>query len=398
MNNNGQVSDKGSAYGINDLAIPVYLPSLLFSIGEAGLLPIIPASAESLGADIPTAGVIAGLVMLGTLIADLPAGLVVDRFGERRAMIGASIVATLGILFSVFATNIYVLGLGILIIGMTVSVFALARHSFIAEHVAFSHRARALSLLGGMYRGGAFIGPLIGAGLVASFGVMSVYWLAVIFCGLAAIVLLATKPEKVTRKPRRASGAIWKVVKDERHKFFTVGLAASSLGIVRASRTIGLPLWALYINLPVETAALYIGIAGALDFALFYTSGQVVDRFGRLWAAVPTLAGMAVSLFALTLAQDATGFLIAALALSLSNALGSGLVMVIGADLAPKDARNEFLAFYRLMVDGGIAMTAPAISIMTLMFGLPVALAGVSVITLGGAFGMWKYIPKFEIN
>ena len=45
-----------------------------------------------------------------------------------------------------------------------------------------------------------------------------------------------------------------------------------------------------------------------------------------------------------------------------------------------------------------IAMTAPAISIMTLMFGLPVALAGVSVITLGGAFGMWKYIPKFDIN
>ena len=40
-------------YGIKDLVLPVYLPSLLYSIGEAGLLPIIPASAEKLGADIP---------------------------------------------------------------------------------------------------------------------------------------------------------------------------------------------------------------------------------------------------------------------------------------------------------------------------------------------------------
>jgi hypothetical protein len=36
--------------------------------------------------------------------------------------------------------------------------------------------------------------------------------------------------------------------------------------------------------------------------------------------------------------------------------------------------------------------------VMTLLFGLPIAIAGISVITLGGAFGMWRYIPKFEIN
>jgi hypothetical protein len=72
--------------------------------------------------------------------------------------------------------------------------------------------------------------------------------------------------------------------------------------------------------------------------------------------------------------------------------------MVIGADLAPKDARNEFLAFYRLMIDGGVALTAPAIALMTIAFGLPLAIAGIGVITLGGAIGMWRHIPRFEIN
>jgi MFS family permease len=385
-------------FKIKSLVYPVFLPSFLFAVGEASLIPVIPASAEAFGADLATAGFIAGLGMIGTLFADIPAARVVNFFGERKAMIYAAAVAAAGILFAVFATNMLMLSIGILITGACHAIFGLARHGYIAEVVPVEKRGRALAILGGAFRGGGFVGPLLGAVVISFFDVSAVFWLPVIFSLLAGFVLLTTKPGAMADTPPNQGHSLFFIAKREGYKLRTLGLAATTLTIARTARTIGLPLWALYINLPVETAALYIGIAGALDFALFYTSGQVVDRFGRLWAAVPTLAGMAISLFALTLAQDATGFLIAALALSLSNALGSGLVMVIGADLAPKDARNEFLAFYRLMVDGGIAMTAPAISIMTLLFGLPVALAGISVITLGGAIGMWKYIPKFEIN
>ncbi|CAB4632084.1 unannotated protein [freshwater metagenome] len=385
-------------FKIKSLVYPVFLPSFLFSVGEAALIPVIPASAEGFGADLATAGFIAGLGMLGTLFADIPAARIVNHFGERKAMIYAAAVAATGILFAVFATNMIMLSLGILITGACHAIFGLARHGYIAEVVPVEKRGRSLAILGGAFRAGGFVGPLLGAVVIATIGVSAVFWLPVIFSLLAGFILLSTKPGAMADTPPNQGHSIFFIARRENRKLRTLGLAASTLAIARTARTIGLPLWALYINLPVETAALYIGIAGALDFALFYTSGQVVDRFGRRWAAMPTLTGMAVSLFALTLAHDATGFLLVALALSLSNALGSGLVMVIGADLAPKDARNEFLAFYRLMIDGGVAMTAPALSLMTVIFGLPVAIAGFGVISLAGAVGMWRYIPKFEIN
>ena len=385
-------------FSIKSLLYPVFLPSFLFSIGEASLIPVIPASAEALGADIPTAGIIAGLGMLGTLFADVPAVKFVNYLGERRAMITAAGLAASGILLAVFAANIWMLSIGIFLTGACHAVFGLARHGFIAEAVPLEKRGRALAILGGTFRGGGFVGPLLGAGVVAIWGVSSVYWLPVVFSLLAGAVLLSTKAENFSDTPPNKGYSIFYIAKREGHKLRTLGLAATTLAVARTARTIGLPLWALYIHLPVATAALYIGIAGALDFALFYSSGQLVDKFGRRWAAVPTLAGMALSLFALTFAQDSTGFLIVALALSLSNALGSGLVMVIGADLAPKDARNEFLAFYRLMIDGGVAATAPAMSLLAVAFGLPIAIAGIGLITLTGAFGMWKYIPRFEIN
>ena len=385
-------------FSIKSLLYPVFLPSFLFSIGEASLIPVIPASAEALGADIPTAGIIAGLGMLGTLFADVPAVKFVNYLGERKAMITAAGLAASGILLAVFAANIWMLSIGIFLTGACHAVFGLARHGFIAEAVPLEKRGRALAILGGTFRGGGFVGPLLGAGVVAIWGVSSVYWLPVVFSLLAGAVLLSTNAENFSDTPPNKGYSIFFIAKREGHKLRTLGLAATTLAIARTARTIGLPLWALYIHLPVATAALYIGIAGALDFALFYSSGQLVDKFGRRWAAVPTLAGMALSLYALTFAQDSTGFLIVALALSLSNALGSGLVMVIGADLAPKDARNEFLAFYRLMIDGGVAATAPAMSLLAVAFGLPIAIAGIGLITLTGAFGMWKYIPRFQIN
>jgi MFS family permease len=385
-------------FSIKSLLYPVFLPSFLFAIGEASLIPVIPASAEALGADIPTAGIIAGLGMLGTLFADVPAVKFVNFLGERKAMITAAGMAATGILLALFASNIWMLSIGIFLTGACHAVFGLARHGFITEAVPLEKRGRALAILGGTFRGGGFVGPLLGAGVVELWGISSVYWLPVIFSLLAGAVLLSTKSENFSDTPPNKGYSIFYIAKREGHKLRTLGLAATTLAIARTARTIGLPLWALYIHLPVATAALYIGVAGALDFALFYSSGQLVDKFGRRWAAVPTLAGMALSLFALTFAQESTGFLIVALALSLSNALGSGLVMVIGADLAPKDARNEFLAFYRLMIDGGVAATAPAMALLTIAFGLPMAIAGIGLVTLSGAFGMWKHIPRFEIN
>ena len=82
-------------FKIKSLVYPVFLPSFLFAIGEASLIPVIPASAENFGADLATAGLIAGLGMLGTLFADIPAARIVNYFGERKAMIYAAAVAAL---------------------------------------------------------------------------------------------------------------------------------------------------------------------------------------------------------------------------------------------------------------------------------------------------------------
>lgn len=393
---NGKVADTTSpAKTLKPLLVPVFVPSVLMSIAEYSLLPIIPSSAEKLGASIPLAGFIAGLLMLGVLITDLPAGRLIDRIGERRAMIWGSLAGALGVLLVATSINLWLMGTGTLLLGVGVAIFALARHAFFAEHIPMHFRARALSLLGGTFRAGAFIGPLIGSWLIVTFGVSSVYWFSATACVAAGLVLLYTKPDLIKSTPVSQKGGIWKTAKENRVQLLTLGVGSGILGAIRTTRQIGLPLWALMISLSPAEVSFYIGLAGVLDFALFYTSGQIMDRWGRFWAAVPPLIGLAILHMLMFTVQDGVGFLLMACAMALANGLGSGIILTIGADLAPPHARNEFLASYRLITDLGLASATPALSAVTAGFGLGAAMASFGVLGLVGAGLMWRYIPRF---
>ena len=392
------MSSKKSTFQVRELAIPVYVPSLLFAAGESGLIPLIPASAERLGADIPTAAFVAGLVLIGTLVADLPAATIVNRFGERISMIWAGFIAAAGALLAVFATNIFMIGAGVFLLGMTAAIFGLARHSYIAETAPKEYRARALSILGGMFRLGAFIGPLVGAWIIQNYGIENIFWMSVVFCSLAGIILLTTKPEKMPNTPPNKAGGIWAVAKFEKKKLLTLGVASAMLTFLRTVRHLALPLWALHINLDLSVTALIIGLAGAVDFALFYNGGQVIDKYGRRVAAVPTILAIGIGVACIPFTSDASSFAIVAVALAVANALGSGLVLTIGADLAPEGARNEFLAAFRLLLDGGIAIAAPVISVLTIAVGLSTGLFVVTGVGVIGAYLLNRYLPKYGIR
>ncbi|MEY3484129.1 MAG: hypothetical protein RLZZ218_964, partial [Actinomycetota bacterium] len=268
-----------------ELVLPVYLPSFLFSTAEFGIVPSIPATVFLFTEDLATAGLITGLLMIGRLVADLPAAKLIDYLGERKAMIMAAAAGAIGILPSLFAMNLFMLGIGVFIVGAGSAVFGLARLSWMTEHVPIAIRARALSVLGGMFRAGSFVGPTVAAAIIAMFSVRAVYFLPLVLCSLAVVILLFAKGGEDVAKNSSSLKETLLVARREGKKLATLGVASSILSALRGTRMIGLPLIAVYLTIPTEQASLIIGIAGALDFAMFYLSGQIMDRFGRSFAA-----------------------------------------------------------------------------------------------------------------
>ena len=403
--------------------MPIYLPTLLFSAGEAALVPVLPAIADRLGANLSIAGLVASMLVVGILIGDIPGGWIVSRIGERMSMLWSSVLALFGIGIALIAPNPGVLGLGVFAIGLATSVFALARHAFLTTFVPLSHRARALSTLGGMFRGGAVLGPFITAGLMSiNHDPASAFWLTGGFTLASSLVLiLMPDPEKSFGQVRTHAVRVSKTVtlhetageeealNEVRGMFHTVarnwrvlirlGTAAGLVVALRTGRTVLLPLWAVSIGVNSADTALVLGLASAIDFALFFTSGQLMDRFGRLAAIVPSMLGMAIPLIVLAFTHDASNaalwFVVTALVMGFGNGLGSGINLTLASDLAPRATPAPFLGAFRFTTD---ACGAAAPLIVSGIIGL--ATISAAALTLGalgfvGVAMMLRWVPRY---
>jgi len=394
-------------FNFRSVALSVYLPTILFSTGEGAVLPMIPVMAHGLGASIPFAGVIAAMVVVGELLGDIPAGWFVARFGERASMIGAAGLALAGIALSLLAIGPWLLMIGVLLIGLATSVFALARHAFMTTRVPLRYRARALSALGGIFRAGWFIGPLIAAAVIASTGTpQAAFWIFAIGCASAVVALLVLPdPEKQTGPPPSMTAAeavprpgLFRTIHANRAVLLRVGSGVALVGATRAARITLLPLWALSIGMSEAHTALVIGLAGGLEFALFYTSGQLMDRRGRLWSVMPCMVGLGIGFLALSFLHDVPGreawFTGVSFLLGVANGMGSGIVMTLGADLAPKDNPAAFLGAWRFSSDAGQAASPLLIAALATV-SLSLASGVIGVLALVGAGLLARFIPRY---
>lgn len=404
-------------FSIRDVALAAFLPTALFSIGEGAVIPIIPVLAHNLGAGLALAGFIGGMIMVGEMIGDIPSGWIVSRFGERRSMIASALLCIVGLVVCLLAPGDLMLTIGVFLIGLATSVFALARHAFMTGYVPLRYRARALSTLGGVFRGGWFIGPFISAGVIALFGNPHyVFWVHIVMCVAATVVLIvvpdptetivAGRGEVATAKAHGAQDAgraeakertegLFRTIWSNRAVLTRMGTCAALISALRSSRTVILPLAAVAIGMPAASTALIIGIAGAVDFALFYTSGQIMDRFGRLWSALPSMIGLSLTHIALAFVTDQTWFTVVAVVMALANGVGSGILMTLGADLAPRTDPAPFLGAWRFTNDAGQAGAPLFVSGVTALFSLAAASFSMGVLGLIGAGMLVRYVPRY---
>ena len=162
-------------------------------------------------------------------------------------------------------------------------------------------RARAMSTLGGTFRFGLFIGPFVTAAILSCASIGAVYAFGALM-SLAAAILTAFLPDVTLSTGGR-----------------TLPLVSPSLGGVGPVRAppgpahprhrhpdhLGgaghpaalVPLWA-DPGIDAATTSVIFGISAGLDLLLFYPGGAIMDRFGRVWVAVPSLIVLGAGFFA----------------------------------------------------------------------------------------------------
>lgn len=394
-------------FSLRSIALPAFGPTAVWSVGIGAALPVIVLSARDLGASVAVAAAFILIEGLSAFVSSLPAGSLVARIGERRALAGAAVVDALGAALALTAQTLWMLGLAIALMGLTGSVFMLARQSWLTARAPVRIRARAMSTMGGVQRIGLFIGPFVAAPVIAAFGTRAAYAVPVVAGLLAAVwawFALRDEDELVEVAPGvvaedgtpRSRVTLREVIDDHRRILATLGMGVLLIGAARQGRFVIVPLWAEAVGITTSQTALIFGIAGGVEVLLFYPAGSIMDRFGRTWIAVPFLVILGIGMLLLPLAHGFATVTAVSTLMGLGNGLGSGIVQTIGADVAPAVGRAQFLSVWRFLSLIGQNGAPLLVSGVTLLAGLGPACVVLGALTLAGAPLLARWLPAYD--
>jgi MFS family permease len=383
-------------FRLREIALPAYGPSAVSAIGYGAIMPVLALQARALGADVSTAAFVVALWPLGMLATSLPAGAVVARLGERTTLLLAGLVDAVTMVGAAFATTVWQLAVCVALSGAAWTAFLIARQGFLIEAVPVYWRARAMSLLGGTFRIGVLVGPLIGALLISLADLRAVFLLAAATsAGAALLALVMPDLGAESRLAQREAGhaSVRSVLLAHRQTLLTLGVAVIVIGASRSIRASLLPLWADGIGLSASTTSLIFAMAALIDVLFFYPGGWLMDRRGRAVVAVPVVLTVAIACFLLPLTSAAAGVAAVMVLIAIGNGLGSGIVMTLGADSAPEVGRAQFLGGWRLC--GDIGNSGGPLLVSAVAAAAPLAAACLVIGVLGllgtGWVGYWTH-------
>ena len=165
----------------NQLIFAFYIPSTLIAVAYALLSPVLPVFASTLSNSYLIIGIILAAEAFGRVVGDLPSSWFMRRFGVKNAMIGSILVAFVPFLLLYFVKNTWLIIALLFVSGLGHAVYNISRHTYIAVMVKSQMRGRAISLLGGMFRIGSFIGPLLGGWVAGRYSLEASFLVFVVF-------------------------------------------------------------------------------------------------------------------------------------------------------------------------------------------------------------------------
>jgi MFS family permease len=404
----GQPDDAGEGSpAYLQLFLSLHLPAVALGFGMGVTTPVLPVFAKSFGVSPSVASLVFAATMSGGLVASLPIGYMLDRFGRRKILLAGPIITAGSAFLMATAGSFEELLIYRFIGGWGTQMWTLARLTVITDSGSAGNRGRVITSMFGIQQVGTLAGPLVGGLLAVTMGLPSAFVLQGAVSLAAVIpsffVFSETLPQRGSRG-RRGSGVpesdfSWRSLLS---RPILVLFTAQLFGMTARGGAIGggtVFVYAAYAyGADPATLGVLSSVMAAAGIPLTLAAGYLMDRFGRKSTLVPGSAMLGLVLVFLSITSFTTlpfgAFVAGFVLLQAMNSLLSGSWQVIGADLAPAGARGRFFAAGRMVSQGGFAANPLVFAIGTSLSGFTLAFAALGVASLISSAMVGRFIRE----
>ena len=338
------------------------LVSMLMDISSEMVHSLLPMfMVTTLGTSVLVVGLIEGLAEATALVVRVFSGALSDYLGKRKGL------AVLGYAMGALSKPLFALapGIGLVVTARLIDrvgkgIRGAPRDALVADIAPAHLRGAAFGLRQSLDTVGAFLGPLIGVGLMLLWAndFRAVFWVAVV-PGLMAVALLwFGLREPQTNRPagatnpirrdnlRRLSAAYWWVVGIG--AAFTLARFSEAFLVLRAQQS----------GIAMALVPLVMVAMNLVYAASAYPFGKLSDRMPHHRLLVWGLLVLVVADLVLARANGPAGVLLGVALWGIHMGMTQGLLATMVADAAPADLRGTAFGLFNLMSGGAMLLAS----------------------------------------
>ena len=358
--------------------LSMHLPSISIGFGLGATITVLPELSKDFGAGFWAAIWVFILQQAGTVVAPIPTGYLIDRFGRRGMLLAGPFVIALSSLLIVrvvvmdgsFNEILFYRFIG----GIGEQMWMLSRITVIADTAGSQQRGKQITSMFGVQQIGNLTGPIVGGATSVAFGIWVPFALHAVIVVLAVIPSFYLVKETLVRAPIRPgdvgkadAARAKRTMADLRTPPIPQVFAAQFLANITRGGIFGGGVIVVYASYGFGLSELEIGgLRSAMAFIgipIMFGAGYVMDRYGRKYTIVPGLIFSGLSMVALALVDWYTmpleAFIVAFVMVHLAVSVISGNMQTLNTDVAPAHARGSFLGVSRLVAQVG-SLASPA--------------------------------------
>ncbi len=316
-----------------------------------------------LGTSMATVGVIEGIAEATASITKIFSGALSDWLGKRK------LLAAIGYGLAAFTKPIFPLAstVGWLVAARFVDrigkgIRGAPRDALVADISPEQLRGASFGLRQSLDTVGAFIGPLLGIGLMwwTADNFKAVFWFAVIpaFLALALIIFAVREPDRVQGLRKVRNPISLTEIKNLGAAYWWVVAIATAFTLARFSEAF-LILRAQNVGLPIMMVPAVLVVMNIVYAVAAYPAGVMSDRANRIVVLAIGIVLLVAADLALALLPSIAGVAFSVVLWGLHMGFTQGLLATLVADTSPAELRGTAYGFFNLL--GGLAMLAASV-------------------------------------